>query len=42
MSTVEQYEKPNMDIIVLTEDIIVKSCSKACNGGIDVIELPDF
>ena len=38
----EQYEKPNMDIIVLTEDIIVKSCSKACNGGIDVIELPDF
>ena len=38
----EQYEKPNMDIIVLTEDIIVKSCSKACSGGIDVIELPDF
>ena len=39
----EQYEKPNMEIVVLGDDVIITSCNSECGlGGSSPIELPDL
>ena len=37
----EQYEKPNMDLIVLDDDVIITStCCHVATGAIELPELP--
>lgn len=39
----EQYEKPNMDLIVLGDDVIITSCNSECGlPGSGTIELPEL
>lgn len=39
----EQYEKPNMEIVVLGDDIIITSCNIECGlPGSGTIETPAF